>query len=307
MKMIIDTDAGIDDAEAILMALTHPDNQVEAITTVAGNVALENVNRNVCTVLQQANRSVPIYAGASQPLVQSWQAAAFHMADGLGEWDERPPCDLNLEEEHAVNALVRLAAAHPGELTLVALGPLTNIAMAIRLDPTFPQNIKQFTFMGGTSDAHGNTPTVTAEYNIFADPEAAHIVLNAFPQATMVGWEATLAHPIPWDHHDRLCSLGTQKAAFYEGIMRKVSEQPPRQTRGRLIPDPLAMAVTLEPDLILESEQRHVTVELHGALTRGQTVVNYTDHQTGTPNVQIVRRLDIARVIPLYDQMLSNE
>ena len=306
MRMIIDTDAGIDDAEAIMMALTHPDVTVEAITTLTGNVHLDKVNRNVATVLQQVGKSVPVYSGADRPLVEKWyNAETYHMDDGLGDWDARPSCEVKLEDEHAVMALIRLVNEAPNEITLVALGPLTNIALATRIDPNFLSKLKQFTFMGGAVDAHGNTPTVTAEFNIFIDPEAAHIVLSEIEEATMLSWETTVEHPIPMLDHERLCQLGTALSVFYAGINHKVMKKFGDHAIGHWLPDPLAMAITLEPELMLEAEKRHVTVELKGEHTRGQTVVNYTRYSKGRAKVNIIRKVDMQGVIRLYENMLN--
>ncbi len=307
MQLIIDTDAGIDDAEALLMALRHPDATVAAITTVTGNVHLDKVNPNVCTVLQQVGQSVPVYSGADRPLVEPWfhDERRYHKDDGLGNWDERPPCDLQLEAEHAAVALVRLINESPGALTVVALGPLTNIALALRLDPTLPDKVKHLTIMGGAVDARGNTPTVTAEFNIAIDPEAAHIVFEAFPRFTLVSWEATLANLIPWEDHDRLCKLDTPVGRFYAGINQKATPRARARYEGHLLPDPLAMAVTLQPELILEQETRHVAIELRGEKTRGQTVVNYSWYTTGKANAVIIRRVDMAGVLRLYENMLA--
>lgn len=308
MRMIIDVDAGIDDAEAILMALTYPSCTVEAITTVTGNVHLDKVNRNVCTILQQAGKQVPIYSGADRPLIENWNHddRRYHMEDGLGDWDQRSPCALQLEDDHAAVALVRLINTYPHDITLVALGPLTNIAMAIRLDPSFADKVKQFVFMGGAVDAHGNTPIVSAEFNIWVDPEAAHVTLNTFQNAVMLSWETTLSHIIPAAEHERLCKLGTSLARFYDGINAKPRARTHHVFKGdHIIPDPLAMAITLEPDLILEEEFRHVAVELHGQHTRGQTIVNYTRWRTGKSNCRIIRRIDMGGVLRLYENMLS--
>jgi len=304
--MIIDTDAGIDDAEAILMALTYPTCTVDAITTVTGNVHRDKVNHNVCTILQQAGQSVPIYSGADRPLVEIWEddERRYHMSDGLGEWDDRPPCDLTLESEPAAVALARLINESPNEITLVALGPLTNIALAIRLDPTLPDKVKQFVFMGGAVDAHGNTPSVAAEFNIWVDPESAYIVLNAFKKSIMLSWETTLTHIISAEDHDNLCRLGTPLAQFYEGINAKARARTHYVFKGKhIIPDPLAMAITLEPELILEEETRHVAIELRGQYSRGQTIVNYTRWKTAKPNVRIIRQIDMAGVLRLYQNM----
>ncbi|MAS33916.1 MAG: nucleoside hydrolase [Anaerolineaceae bacterium] len=309
IRIVIDTDAGIDDAEAILMALGHPHVIVEAITTVTGNIQVEQVNRNVQTVLDAAGKVIPVYSGAGLPLVEPWVGAGeFHLNDGLGDWEARPPCSPKLEAQPAAEALVRLARENPGELTLVALGPMTNLALAIRLDPAFAQNIGRLVFMGGAAHAVGNTDRMAVEFNIGADPEAAHIVLNSFPRATMLDWEVTLSHPIPWAQYDRLCALPTALAGTFRGITGNVTRlwrDKPGST-GHLLPDPLAMAVALEPELILEQESRYVTVELEGRHTRGQTVVNYTLVDHGDPNVQVVKRVQMDGVLHLYEQMLCS-
>jgi purine nucleosidase len=307
MRMIIDTDAGIDDAEAILMALTYPDSTVEAITTVTGNVHRDKVDLNVCTILQQAGQTVPIYSGADRPLIDVWEddERRYHLNDGLGEWADRPPCNLQLEDELAAVALVRLINESPNEIVLVALGPLTNIALAIRLDPTLPEKVKQFVFMGGAVDAHGNTPTVSAEFNIWVDPEAAYIVLKAFKKSVLLGWETTLSHMMSAEDHDYLCHMGTPLARFYEGINAKARARTHYVFKGQhLIPDPLAMAITLEPELILEEETRHVAVELRGEYSRGQTIANYTRWRTDKSNVRIIRKIDMVGVLRIYEDML---
>lgn len=301
MKMIIDTDAGIDDAHAILLALTNPHTDVVAITTLTGNVQVDLVNRNVCAVLTTAGQTVPVYAGAAQPLVERWVGAGhFHGADGMGDWDARPVCKPVLQDEHAANGLTRLAREQPGELTLVALGPLTNLALAARLDPTFPQNIGRLVIMGGAFNAVGNAPRVAAEFNIATDPEAAHIVLHSFPSCTLVGWEATMAHPLLWEQYDQIVDRQTPTASFLKGITQKATERRQRSGSGFLIPDPLAMAVALDPALILEAENRHVTVELGGTHARGQTIANYTGYDIGKPNTEIVRRIDMDGVFDLH-------
>lgn len=309
MKLIIDTDAGIDDAEAVMMALAHPRATVKAITTVTGNAHVGKVNRNVCSILQVMGQQVPVYAGAAQPLIQPWQPEddPYHMHDGMGDWDERPSCEPSIEAEHAASALVRLANDHPNELTLVALGPLTNIALAARLDPAFPQKIKQFVFMGGTIRAHGNVSPV-AEFNVHCDPEAAYIVLDAFPMATMVSWETTMDHAFTWEQQAALMEGSAPRRVFYRGITQKAVRRYRDLYRhhGYHLPDPLAMAITLEPDLMLGYETRHVTVELNGSVTRGQTVVNYTRHDTGTPNVHVVTKIDLAGVYALFEMMLRD-
>jgi len=309
LRLIIDTDAGVDDAQAIMLALTYPSAAVEAITTVTGNAHVDWVTRNVFAVLDVMRAAVPVYRGADQPLLPGrWQPEpGIHGEDGLGNYRHRPAGNCQAEPEPAAVALVRLANEAPGELTLVALGPQTNIALACRLDPEFPRKIRQFVFMGGTIAAMGNTRNVTAEFNIFADPEAALIVLDAFPQSAMLSWETTLKHPFSWESFDALAAVQTRAGQFFSEISQPVVTflQRLNPLSGYLLPDPLAMAVALEPEVVRRSEQRPVTVELQGTQTRGQTVIDYLG-RTGRPsNVTLVTELDIDRVYALFQRMLA--
>ncbi len=308
MKMIIDTDAGVDDAQAIMLALCEPAVEVLAITTLTGNVHIDQVNPNVLTILEIMKRDLPVYAGIDRPLVSQWEdATEFHGSDGLGNYRDRPALSRSIEAEHAVPALLRLSREYAGELTLVALGPLTNIAAAIRLDPGFPARIKQFVFMGGTIAAHGNTPNLTAEYNIYTDPEAAYITLAAFADATMLSWETTLAHGFAWDKFDALCAIETVNGRFFRQISQGSAERLQETYRqpAYLLPDPLAMAITLQPSLIRQSSKHYVTVELNGAHTRGQTVIDYNHMSGKAPNVNVIQALDTDGVHQMFIAALS--
>ena len=308
MKLIIDTDAGVDDAQAILLALADPALDLLAITTVTGNVHIRQVNPNVLTILEIMGRDAPVYAGIERPLVQPWEdAAEFHGGDGLGNFRGRPPLRRGIEAEHAVLALLRLAREHAGELTLVALGPLTNIAAAIRLDPEFPARIKDFIFMGGTIAAQGNTPIVTAEYNIYTDPEAAFITLEAFPRSTMLSWETTVAHGFAWHKFEALCAIDSVAGRFFRAISQEAAQRLRADfgSPAYLLPDPLAMAIALRPDIMRESAEYAVTVELNGAKTRGQTVIDYMGRSGQPRNCRIVTKLDIDSVYALFVKALA--
>ncbi|MBN8634983.1 MAG: nucleoside hydrolase [Anaerolineae bacterium] len=308
MRLLIDTDAGIDDAVALMMALAHPGTTVEAITTTYGNVALEKVNRNVLTVLEVMGcPGVPVYAGSSQPLVARWAAESIFGDDGLGNYEPRPPFSKGVEPEHAALALIHMANTYPGELTLVALAPQTNIALATRLDPTFPSKIKELIIMGGAITAEGNTDNVAAEWNVYCDPEAAFITLNAFPHARLVSWETTLHHPLPIEDYNALTALPTPRAQFFAAINRVFMDPAltGRTPQHYLLPDPLAMGVALEPGLIRHSKVRHMTVELHGTHTRGQTVIDHNGRLKQSANVEIVTEIDMQVMNDLLRRALA--
>ncbi|KAJ4436326.1 hypothetical protein ANN_18957, partial [Periplaneta americana] len=184
-KLIIDTDAGADDAVAILMALGQTDVDVIALTCVNGNTALDNVVVNVLKTLKTAGRlDIPVFAGATASLVTTPPTDNYFGQDGFGdfEYPDPPDPDTLLQDERAADALVRLAKETPGELTLLALGPLTNVALAIRLDSGFLSNLKNIVVMGGSVEGVGNAlPGI--EFNFYIDPVAAHIVFNSSDSA----------------------------------------------------------------------------------------------------------------------------
>lgn len=305
MRLIIDTDAGVDDAQAIMMALAAPDVTVEAITTLSGNVHVDKVVRNVLCILDVMGADVPVYRGAETGLANPMPAEEWHVhgTDGMGDWPERPADRGSAESEHAALALVRLINDAPGELTLVALGPLTNLALALNIDPQLPEKVKRFVFMGGTVSARGNTDMVTAEWNIHCDPEAAALVLASFPESTMLSWEATVWNPLPWPVYEELCAVPTIGGRMLAGITastRDFAEKLKPRLPGYLIPDPLAMALALRPELALETSHHYTVVELNGQYTRGQTVIDYMGRLHQPANVYHVTKVDIDGVAELY-------
>ncbi len=305
-RLIIDTDPGVDDAHAILMALSHPNAKVEAITVVAGNVGLEHTGPNALKILDVAGVDVPVYRGAAGPLVLPTEnAAGVHGSDGLGDAGI-PASNRRFESEHAANALVRLANAEPGALTLVAIGPLTNLALAVRLDPDLPGRFKKLVVMGGAIHSRGNTTTASAEFNIFADPDAAHVVFSTWPRLTLVSWETTLAHGFSLDVVRRFFDLGTPRADFFrktnEKLIAYVTEVLEREML--FAPDGLAMAVALEPEIVKRAEVRPVAIELHGRHTRGQTVIDWLGRGGRPANVEIVFDVDVDRFIELMEMGL---
>lgn len=301
MRLIVDTDAGIDDAIALLMLLSHPAAELLAITTVMGNVPLSQATQNVSTILNTVQAPViPVYQGCAKPLLQyhPQDARYVHGDDGLGGMGQlngqRP-----VEAEHASLALIRLAAHYPGQLTLLTLGPLTNIALAIRLYPGFLKNLGRFVMMGGAVEGHGNT-TPPTEFNIGVDPEAAKVVFEACAQLNLqvelISWEATLAHPTSIEAWNNIISGEGPAARFVQGLTHYTSQRMSTTSRKVFLwPDPLAAAVTLAPDIVIGQEARFVEVETGHNLARGQTLVDYRSRSPHAANTQLIRAVDLQK------------
>lgn len=292
-KILIDTDPGVDDALAILMAHAHAD--VVGLSIAAGNVGLSHTVANALKLVEVIDADIPIFSGCESPLVLPAEDAAFvHGLDGFGDTGYNP-ATRRANTEHAALAILRLSHEYPGELTLVALAPLTNLALALRFDPSLPERIARLVIMGGAVTGRGNTRLVPVEFNVGFDPEAAHIVFSNWPQFTLVDWEATMAHGIDFADWDALLSGDGAPARFYRSISRKT--QTYAQSHGRtkmLAADALAMAVALAPGIVTQAERRHVAVELQGTHTRGATVVDWEQRNSQTPNANIVLAVDQA-------------
>jgi purine nucleosidase len=301
-KIIIDTDPGVDDAHAILLALAHPEVNVVAITTVNGNVSLENTTANALKILDIADKNIPVFAGCSAPLINSPVHASFvHGMDGLGDCDV-PASRRKAEQEHAVNALVRLGNEQPGEIILVCIGPLTNLAVALRLDQDLPAKFKKIVIMGGAHHSRGNTVNVTAEFNFFTDPEAAAMVLAAWKMATILTWETTLAHLLTGEDLTQIFNLKTSKSRFFEETSQIIRSFICNELHQDVLfaPDGLAMAVAIEPQIIKHSENHFVSVELSGTNTRGQMCVDWMGTGKKSANVEIVMEIDQTRFVKLF-------
>lgn len=290
--LLIDTDPGVDDALALLMAHAH--GEVEALSIAAGNVGLEHTLRNACTLLDLIDADTPVHAGCPTPLVRAPEedAAFVHGSDGFGDVGFAAP-RRQPEVEHAALTLIRRTREHPGALTLVALGPLTNLALALRLDPTLPERVKRLVIMGGAVNGHGNTMSVPAEFNIGFDPEAARVVFEAWPMFDLVDWEATLRHAFEGEVFAAWLAAGDKRARFFERIFGKARQYNAMRGRsGVVAADALAMAVALDASVITRAQTHRVDIELDGRLTRGATVVDWEQRRGRPANARIVFGVD---------------
>jgi purine nucleosidase len=202
---------------------------------------------------------------------------------------------------------VRLARERPGELTLVALAPLTNLALALRLDPTLPSRVARLVVMGGAVTCRGNMPhRPAAEFNIGFDPEAAHVVFSSWPMFDLVDWEACLRHTLDFEKFEAMLANGDARARFYDAISRKTRAFNRKNGRpGVVAADALAMAVALDADLVAKAETRHVAVNLADGLARGATLVDWDRRSGAEPNARIVMSVDHGRFEALVAKALG--
>lgn len=306
IPLLIDTDPGVDDALALLLAFDDDAHDVVGLTIAAGNVGLRHTVANALKLCEVAGRSdVPVFAGSASPLLHAAPDAAYvHGDDGFGDIGYAPATRA-AESEHAALAILRLSHAHAGRLVLVALGPLTNIALALKLDPSLPSRVARFVAMSGAVTGHGNI-TPGAEFNAYFDPEAAKIVFDAFPRFDLSDWEATVAHGLPHDAVVGWMQGGGTIGRFYDAISRKTREwSADRRGDDWHSADALAMAWVLEPDGALEIHERPLDIVLEQGPARGMTVVDW-QRQTGRPdNARILMRYDLARFHGRVRQVLA--
>lgn len=301
--VIIDTDPGIDDALALMLALGSTELTVEAFTTVSGNVNLEKTCRNTLQILEYMGESnIPVAAGAAKPLIRMPnEASGFHGKMGLGE-AVLPEPKLELDDRSAFQVIVEGAEKFGKDLTLLAIGPLTNIATAILVKPDIVYEISELVIMGGafslTPYGSGNANAV-AEFNIWHDPEAAKIVFDSGIPITAVGLDVTTdpANRLTADKYSEIQKYGSRNA-------RLVIDLCGRSIRryGRIsLHDPLATAAVVDRGIV-ETERHRVDVEIKGELTLGMTVVDRRIHRRDedSPNVDICVSVDSERFLEMF-------
>jgi len=272
-RVIIDTDPGTDDAMAILLALNSPELKVEAITVVPGNVDGKQGLENALKLVSVAGRcDVPVAAGAQHPLMQKLYTAQYwHGKNGLADL-ELPPSKCKVDSRFGPDLIIELVHKYPHEVTLVPVGPLTNIALAVSKDPSIVKLVKDIVIMGGSIS--GGNVDGAAEANIFGDPEAAQIVFTAGWRVTMVGSDVGERTLMTRKHLTELEAGHGPQNDVVTGIAKFYIERSEKNGwDGAAMYDPLAVAVVIDPTLVKWKEM-HVDVETKGEYTRGETVAN---------------------------------
>lgn len=303
-RIILDCDPGHDDAVAILFAAASRSIKLEAVTTVAGNQTVEKTAYNALKVCSLASiQGIPIAAGMDRPLVREhgW-AASIHGESGL-DGPNLPEPTLSLAPIHAVDLLIDLLLDSSGDITIVATGPLTNLASAMRREPRIVPQIEQIVLMGGAMGLGNWTPS--AEFNMYIDPEAAHIVFTSGRPITMIGLDVThqvLATP---EIRSRFRSMHTAIGDLVDDLLGFFAESYLKVFGFTAPPlhDPCAVAHIIDPSVI-RTQPMHVDIELAGRFTVGRTVCDIYGTTGEPPNAQVGIGIDVPRFWDLLIETL---
>ncbi|KZE81945.1 hypothetical protein AV654_09745 [Paenibacillus elgii] len=301
-KLIIDTDTGSDDAVAIIMALKSADVKVEAITTVCGNVPLELATKNALMTIEVANgQKPPLYVGAAKPLMRDLVTAVnVHGEDGMGDCDLIHPTLLP-ESKHAVDAILDIVEQNPGEIEIITIGPVTNIALAILKAPETMKKVKHIYTMGTSGFGPGNT-TPVAEFNVYVDAEAYRIMLNSGIPMTIIGFDVCLGEAaLTKDDMDILLASGKPEAVFSVKCNRSLLEYNIERCNEPIIdlPDAVAMGVVLWNEIVVEDKWCYCYVCTMEEAAYGQVILNdgsklaISDGFAGlTPNAKVCKTIN---------------
>jgi pyrimidine-specific ribonucleoside hydrolase len=306
IPLVIDTDPGIDDALAILLALASPEVDLRLATTVHGNVELEQTTENALRVLHLAGRSdVPVAAGARESLVHPQPERAGHVHGDAGLGGVRlPPSPAVVDPRPAVVALAELLMTSPEPVTVAAIGPLTNLALLLRIFPDAAARIGRLVIMGGSA-ARGGNVTAAAEFNAWSDPEAAHAVLTSALPTVLVGLDVTLPTVLRPDGIARFAAagpVGTQAAAILQQYLEVQAAA--RGGAGVVVHDALALTEAIVPGT-LGTVRRDVVVDTTLGAGRGQTLVDRRAVSTAATAVEVAETVDSAAAVEFLVSRLA--
>ena len=304
-KIILDCDPGHDDAVAIMLAANSPKLELLGITTVAGNQTLEKTSRNACRVIQWLEVDVPVFAGCDRPMVRDQLIANnIHGETGL-DGPVFPKLHKRVEEEHAVQFIIRTLMGAEERITVITTGPMTNLAMAIRLEPRITDKIERIVLMGG-SYTNGNF-TPAAEFNILCDAEAAHVCFTSGCPITMVGLDVTrkvLCYP---EIVDRMAEQNTIASSLFVDLMRHFckTQKEVFGMEGGPLHDPVTIAYLIDPEL-LTVKAMNSQIELRSVQSYGRTNCDYFGFLGLEPNADVAIDIDTDRFWDIIEECLGS-
>jgi len=302
-KIILDCDPGHDDAVAIMLAANSPQIELLGVTTVAGNQTLEKTQKNACRVLQWLGRDIPVYAGCGRPMVREPRAAGdIHGETGL-DGPVFPPLHKTVEPEHAVSYMIRTLLASDGDIIVVTTGPMTNLAMAMRMEPRIVEKIRRIVLMGGAY-ANGNV-TPAAEFNILVDAEAAHVCFTAGRPVTMVGLDVThkvLCYP---EIVERMAQVNNSASRLFVDLMRHFckTQKEVFGMEGGPLHDPLTIASLIDPKL-LTTKPMNVRIDLRSEQSYGRTNCDYYGYLGLPATADVAIDVDVPRFWDIVEDCL---
>ena len=306
-RIIIDTDPGIDDSLAILLALASPEVQLEGLTVVHGNSSTEQGVTNALSVLELANANhIPVAHGCDLPLVQpSLLAPETHGNKGLGYSQLPRPVSRPIVQKGS-DFLIEQIMSNPGEITLVAIGPLTNIAFAIRQEPRIVKAVKELFIMGGAIRHEGNT-TPLAEFNTYVDPHAAHIVYHSGMPITLTPLDVTYQCILLANDVERIKQVESDIPSFIEEATRFYMEfhDEYQGIQGCVINDPMTLALTFAPELC-DYEEHYVDVDISGGISTGKTFADFYKMTGKSANMKVALGVRPRDFIDLFVERMQN-
>ncbi|MBR2671147.1 MAG: nucleoside hydrolase [Oscillospiraceae bacterium] len=285
IKMILDCDTGHDDAIALMVASKHPDIELLGVTVVAGNAGLHHTLPNTLNVVQHLGLQVKVYGGMSRPMVRDQIVGKKIHGESGFDGPVFEELRIKAEEEHAVNFIIRTIMESDGDVVLVPVGPLTNIAMAIRLEPRIAEKIKLISLMGGAAGMGNTTPS--AEFNIYADPEAAHVVFTSGAPVVMMGLDLTNRTIATEKVIERMEAIGNKAGKLFGDIMRfTLQSQKANGLDGGPVHDLTAVMYLVHPEFF-RMKEAFVEIDLSKGPSYGRTVADINGRLGKEPNALV--------------------
>jgi purine nucleosidase len=306
-RIIIDTDPGVDDALAILLALASPEIQLEALTITQGNVTVEKAMRNALAILELLNANhIPVAKGCSLPIVGPLLASDHvHGESGIGN-AQLPEPKAQPVSQHAIDYLIERFLAEPGEISLFTIGPLTNVALAIRKVPRFANAVKELVIMGGAIREGGNF-TAQAEFNVYADPHAAHVVFHSGIPITLIPLDVTNKCMLYTNDIQHLLKINSPISQFIGDATAVYLEFTKEKTgiNGCALHDPLTLATIIAPEL-LTLEEHYVDVDISSGISMGNTFADFYHTTDKSANMKVAVDIQAREFIELFLKRIEN-